>query len=110
MAKAKFERSGSTATIGTIGHVDHGKTLLLAVMAKVLVAPPSFPDRVAVWNWDGFRQSLQAAQTVVMSDPATKQPDTFMGVRIILDDTLASGTVELRSGKEVVRVINLNPN
>ena len=41
MAKAKFDRSKPHANIGTIGHVDHGKTTLTAAITKVLA------DRVA---------------------------------------------------------------
>ncbi len=36
MAKAKFERSKTHCNIGTIGHVDHGKTTLTAAITKVL--------------------------------------------------------------------------
>ena len=36
MAKAKFERSKPHINIGTIGHVDHGKTTLTAAITKVL--------------------------------------------------------------------------
>ena len=36
MAKAKFERVKPHANIGTIGHVDHGKTTLTAAITKVL--------------------------------------------------------------------------
>ena len=36
MAKAKFERSKPHVNIGTIGHVDHGKTSLTAAITKVL--------------------------------------------------------------------------
>ena len=36
MAKAKFERTKPHANIGTIGHVDHGKTTLTAAITKVL--------------------------------------------------------------------------
>jgi len=36
MAKAKFERIKPHANIGTIGHVDHGKTTLTAAVTKVL--------------------------------------------------------------------------
>ena len=36
MAKAKFERSKRHVNIGTIGHVDHGKTTLTAAISKVL--------------------------------------------------------------------------
>ena len=36
MAKAKFERSKPHCNIGTIGHVDHGKTTLTAAITKAL--------------------------------------------------------------------------
>ncbi|NBB97936.1 MAG: hypothetical protein GVY34_07145, partial [Alphaproteobacteria bacterium] len=34
MAKAKFDRSKAHVNIGTIGHVDHGKTTLTAAITK----------------------------------------------------------------------------
>ncbi|MBO7674141.1 MAG: elongation factor Tu [Atopobiaceae bacterium] len=40
MAKQKFERSKPHANIGTIGHVDHGKTTLTAAITKVLSETP----------------------------------------------------------------------
>ena len=36
MAKAKFERNKPHCNIGTIGHVDHGKTTLTAAITKVM--------------------------------------------------------------------------
>ena len=36
MAKAKFERTKPHVNVGTIGHVDHGKTTLTAAMTLVL--------------------------------------------------------------------------
>jgi len=36
MAKATFDRSKPHLNIGTIGHVDHGKTTLTAAITKVL--------------------------------------------------------------------------
>jgi len=36
MAKGKFERNKPHVNIGTIGHVDHGKTTLTAAITKVL--------------------------------------------------------------------------
>ena len=36
MAKAKFERTKPHVNIGTIGHVDHGKTTLTAAITMVL--------------------------------------------------------------------------
>ena len=42
MAKAKFERPKPHVNIGTIGHVDHGKTTLTAAISKVLA--DKYPD------------------------------------------------------------------
>ncbi|MCX5067673.1 elongation factor Tu [Micromonospora lupini] len=42
MAKAKFERTKPHVNIGTIGHIDHGKTTLTAAITKVL--HDQFPD------------------------------------------------------------------
>ena len=36
MAKEKFERSKPHVNVGTIGHVDHGKTTLTAAITTVL--------------------------------------------------------------------------
>lgn len=36
MSKEKFDRSKPHCNIGTIGHVDHGKTSLTAAITKVL--------------------------------------------------------------------------
>ena len=36
MAKAKFEKNKPHVNIGTIGHVDHGKTTLTAAITKTL--------------------------------------------------------------------------
>ncbi len=46
MAKAKFERNKPHVNIGTIGHVDHGKTTLTAAISKVLA--DKYPSAVNV--------------------------------------------------------------
>ena len=46
MAKAKFERTKPHVNIGTIGHVDHGKTTLTAAISKVLA--DKFPSKTNV--------------------------------------------------------------
>ena len=48
MAKAKFERTKPHCNIGTIGHVDHGKTTLTAAITKVLAARVAGNDRLQI--------------------------------------------------------------
>lgn len=50
MAKAKFERTKPHVNIGTIGHVDHGKTTLTAAITKVLAE--TYPDLNASFAFD----------------------------------------------------------
>ena len=38
MAKEKFERNKPHINVGTIGHVDHGKTTLTAALTKISAA------------------------------------------------------------------------
>ncbi|MHB8729216.1 MAG: GTP-binding protein, partial [Sulfuricaulis sp.] len=38
MSKEKFSRAKPHLNVGTIGHVDHGKTTLTAALTKVLAA------------------------------------------------------------------------
>ncbi|WP_299329339.1 elongation factor Tu [Parasphingopyxis sp.] len=44
MSKEKFERNKPHVNVGTIGHVDHGKTTLTAAITKVLNAAVDFAD------------------------------------------------------------------
>ncbi len=41
MAKEKFERNKPHCNVGTIGHIDHGKTTLTAAITKVSVEAQS---------------------------------------------------------------------
>jgi elongation factor Tu len=50
MAKAKFERTKPHVNIGTIGHVDHGKTTLTAAITKVL----SFKNMASFVSYDNI--------------------------------------------------------
>ncbi|MDO5506915.1 MAG: elongation factor Tu [Corynebacterium casei] len=50
MAKAKFERSKPHVNIGTIGHVDHGKTTTTAAITKVLA--DQYPDENEAFAFD----------------------------------------------------------
>ena len=51
MAKEKFDRSKPHVNIGTIGHIDHGKTTLTAAITKVLSAGD---DKVAFRSFDSI--------------------------------------------------------
>ena len=46
MAKEKFERTKPHVNVGTIGHVDHGKTTLTAALTKVKIGRASCRERV----------------------------------------------------------------
>ena len=52
MAKAKFERTKAQCNIGTIGHVDHGKTTLTAAITKVLAERVPGNEKVDFENID----------------------------------------------------------
>ena len=43
MAKQKFERTKPHVNVGTIGHIDHGKTTLTAAITKVLAHEGLWP-------------------------------------------------------------------
>ncbi|WP_433682535.1 elongation factor Tu [Nocardia sp. CA-119907] len=50
MAKAKFDRTKPHVNIGTIGHVDHGKTTLTAAITKVLAEKYPSLNRVSAFD------------------------------------------------------------
>ena len=52
MAKAKFERTKPHVNIGTIGHVDHGKTTLTAAITKVLA--DEYPELNQAFAFDAI--------------------------------------------------------
>ena len=60
MAKAKFERTKPHVNIGTIGHIDHGKTTLTAAITKVL--HDKFPDQNAVSAFDQIDKAPEERQ------------------------------------------------
>ena len=60
MAKAKFERTKPHVNIGTIGHVDHGKTTLTAAITKV--RHDKYPDLNASYAFDQIDNSPEEKQ------------------------------------------------
>ena len=63
MAKAKFERSKPHVNIGTIGHVDHGKTTTTAAISKVL-ADLGLAERVDFANIDQAPEERERGITI----------------------------------------------
>jgi len=64
MAKAKFERNKPHANIGTIGHVDHGKTTLTAAITKVLSKRVEGNAEVAFDNIDKAPEERERGITI----------------------------------------------
>ncbi|WP_210479784.1 elongation factor Tu [Naasia sp. SYSU D00948] len=60
MAKAKFERTKPHVNIGTIGHVDHGKTTLTAAITKVL--HDRYPELNAARAFDSIDNAPEERQ------------------------------------------------
>ena len=67
MAKAKFERSKPHCNIGTIGHVDHGKTTLTAAITKTLNARLGTGEAVAFENIDKAPEERERGITISTS-------------------------------------------
>ena len=68
MSKAKFERTKPHINIGTIGHVDHGKTTLTAAISKVLADKyPEFNEQRDYADIDGAPEERQRGITINVS-------------------------------------------
>lgn len=68
MAKAKFERTKPHVNIGTIGHVDHGKTTLTAAITKVLADKfPQLNKAAAFADIDNAPEERQRGITINVS-------------------------------------------
>ena len=64
MVKAKFERTKPHMNIGTIGHVDHGKTTLTAAITKTLHARYGLGEEVAFDNIDKAPEERERGITI----------------------------------------------
>ena len=67
MAKAKFERNKPHCNIGTIGHVDHGKTTLTAAITATLAARVSGNEAVDFANIDKAPEERERGITIATS-------------------------------------------
>ena len=64
MAKAKFERTKPHCNIGTIGHVDHGKTTTTAAITKVLAERVAGNEKVDFENIDKAPEERERGITI----------------------------------------------
>ena len=64
MAKAKFERNKPHVNIGTIGHVDHGKTTLTAAITKTLYDRYQLGEAVDFANIDKAPEERERGITI----------------------------------------------
>ncbi len=64
MAKAKFERTKPHCNIGTIGHVDHGKTTLTAAITRVLAERVAGNEKVDFENIDKAPEERERGITI----------------------------------------------
>ena len=94
MAKKKFERTKPHVNVGTIGHIDHGKTSLTAAITKYLA----------------LKLAVEKADPMIL-EPVMKvevtMPEEFMG-DVIGDLNSRRGHIEgmdNRSGIQVVRAL-----
>jgi elongation factor Tu len=78
MAKEKFARTKPHVNVGTIGHIDHGKTTLTAAMTKVLalkgLAQAKSYDDVAKADAKMFRRDATKILTVALSHVEYESP------------------------------------
>ncbi len=75
MAKAKFERTKPHVNIGTIGHVDHGKTTLTAAITKTLHQRYGLGEQVAFDQIDKAPEERERGITIATSHVEYETPN-----------------------------------
>ena len=74
MAKKKFERTKPHVNVGTIGHVDHGKTTLTAAMTKVL-ALKELAEFMPFYSIDNAPEEKARGMTIAISHVEYESPE-----------------------------------
>ena len=75
MAKAKFERSKPHINIGTIGHVDHGKTTLTAAITTTLQQRYQLGEKIAFDQIDKAPEEKERGITIATSHVEYETPN-----------------------------------
>jgi elongation factor Tu len=83
MSKAKFERTKPHVNVGTIGHVDHGKTTLTAAITKCL-ATLGFAEVTAFDQIDNAPEERERGIQLIRLMLSMKQRRVIMRMWIVL--------------------------
>ena len=75
MAKQKFDRSKPHVNVGTIGHVDHGKTTLTSAITRVLEASGTGSSYTAFENIDNAPEEKARGLTIAISHIEYETPN-----------------------------------
>ena len=72
MAKQKFERTKPHVNVGTIGHVDHGKTTLTAAITTILAKGNSSVEVRSFDSIDNAPEERERGITIATALPTTR--------------------------------------
>jgi elongation factor Tu len=75
MAKEKFERTKPHVNVGTMGHIDHGKTTLTAAITKVLADGGSGGEATAFEDIDKAPEERERGITISISHVEYETPN-----------------------------------
>ena len=92
MAKEKFNRTKPHVNVGTIGHVDHGKTTLTAAMTKVLSRNMEAHRRRRLMRLIMRRRNVNAVLPLPQRMLNTKPKRAIMPMLIVRDTRIMSRT------------------
>ncbi|GKZ07521.1 hypothetical protein ANS015_24040 [Paraclostridium bifermentans] len=90
MAKAKFERNKPHVNIGTIGHVDHGKTTLTAAITKTLFDRYQLGEAVDFANIDKSSRRKEKEESQYQLLTLNMRLQTDITLTLTAQDTLTT--------------------
>ena len=86
MAKEEFVRTKPHVNIGTIGHVDHGKTTLTAAISKVLNEKLGTSEEVKSFDQiDNAPEEKERGITITLLTSSMRQQSVTMHTLTVLD-------------------------
>ena len=107
MAKQKYERTKPHINIGTIGHVDHGKTTLTAAITKVLHTKYNLGENVDFDQIDKAPEEKERGITISSAHVEYETPNRYYAHVDAL--VLVESGGQLRGLLSVLLVLGLHP-